>query len=92
MTRRARLAFVLLLAVACAMPAAGLAADPLPDGAVRTADGRVLPPLPDELQQPSVHAEMLADHAGDAMRFRAGGAPSVLLGPAAGARDGRGGG
>jgi spore germination protein YaaH len=83
MTRRARLTFVLLLAVACAMPVAGLAADPLPDGAVRTDEGRVLPPLPDALQQPSVHAEMLADHAGDAMRFKAGGAPSVLLGEAA---------
>ncbi|HET9540253.1 MAG TPA: glycosyl hydrolase family 18 protein [Candidatus Limnocylindria bacterium] len=80
MTRRARLTFVLLLALACAMPVAGLAADPLPDGAVRTADGRVLPPLPDELQQPSVHAEMLSNHAGDVMRFSAGGAPSVLLG------------
>jgi hypothetical protein len=56
MTRRARFTFVLLLAIACAMPVAGLAADPLPDGAVRTDGGRVLPPLPDELQQPSVHA------------------------------------
>ncbi|HKO34783.1 MAG TPA: glycosyl hydrolase family 18 protein [Candidatus Limnocylindria bacterium] len=83
MTRRARLTFVLLLAVACAMPVAGLAADPLPDGAVRTDDGRVLPPLPDELQQPSVHAEMLSDHADDTMRFKAGGAPSVLLGETA---------
>ena len=66
-----------------------MAADPLPDGAVRTADGRVLPPLPDELQQPSVHAEMLSDHAGDAMHFKAGGAPSVLLGRPQAARDGR---
>jgi spore germination protein YaaH len=82
MTRHARFALVLLLAFACAMPAATLAADPLADGAVRTADGRVLPPLPDELQQPSVHAEMLSDHAGDDMRFKAGGTPSVLLGPA----------
>jgi spore germination protein YaaH len=79
MLRRARLSFVLLLAVTCVMPGAALAADPLPDGAVRTADGRVLPPLPDELQAPSVHAEMLTDHAGDTMRFKPGGAPSVVL-------------
>ena len=82
MLPRARLTFVLLLVIACTLPTASLAADPLPDGAVRAADGRVLPPLPDELQQPSVHAEMLSDHAGDAMRFKPGGAPSVLLGPA----------
>jgi spore germination protein YaaH len=82
MLRRAPLTLVLLLAVALVMPAATLAADPLPDGAIRTAGGRVLPPLPDGLEQPSVHAEMLADHAGDTMDFKAGGAPSVLLGSA----------
>ena len=77
MLRRAPLTLVLLLAVALVMPAATLGADPLPDGAIRTAGGRVLPPLPDGLEQPSVHAEMLADHAGDTMDFKAGGAPSV---------------
>ena len=79
MTRRARLTLALLLGVACAMPAASLAADPLPDGAVRTADGRVLPPMPSELEETSVHAEMLADHASDTMHFKPGGRPSVLL-------------
>ncbi|HEX5578479.1 MAG TPA: glycosyl hydrolase family 18 protein, partial [Candidatus Limnocylindria bacterium] len=83
MLRRARLliavALVLLLPLTWLPPTASLAADPLPDGAVRTAGGRVLPPLPDELGEPSVHAEMLAAHAQDAPSFTAGGAPSVLL-------------
>ncbi|HEX6474641.1 MAG TPA: hypothetical protein VF114_06100, partial [Candidatus Limnocylindria bacterium] len=79
MLRRARLSFVLLLALTCVMPTAALAADPLPDGAVRTDDGRVLLPLPEELQAPSVHAEMLTDHGADAMHFKPGGAPSVVL-------------
>src|SRR5262245_8480215 len=80
MLRRARLSFVLLLAVTCVMPTAALAADPLPEGAVRTDDGRVLLPLPEELQAPSVHAQMLTDHATDTMHFTPGGAPSVVLG------------
>ncbi|HEY7846936.1 MAG TPA: glycosyl hydrolase family 18 protein [Candidatus Limnocylindria bacterium] len=79
MPRRARFTLVLLLALTCVMPSAGLAADPLPAGALRPTDGRVLPPLPEELQQPSVHAEMLAEHAGDAMRFTPGAAPEVAL-------------
>lgn len=83
MHRRARLpvtlSLVLSLALAWMLPAASLAADPLPDGAVRTSEGRVLPPIADELVQPSVHAEMLADHADDTFRFTEGGAPSVVL-------------
>ena len=50
----------------------------MPAGAVRVASGRVLPELPAELK-PSVHAEMLADHAADALEFERGEAPTILL-------------
>jgi spore germination protein YaaH len=83
MLRRARrliaVPLVLSLPLTWIPPTASLAADPLPDGALRTDGGRVLPPLPDELGEPSAHAEMLAAHAGDMPSFTAGGAPSVLL-------------
>ncbi|HET6745719.1 MAG TPA: glycosyl hydrolase family 18 protein [Candidatus Limnocylindria bacterium] len=78
MRRFASLLLALLLVLTWA-PAGSIAAEPLPDGAVRTAGGRVLPELPAELQEPSVHAEMLADHAGDALDFELGGPPSVVL-------------
>ena len=77
MRRSASLLLALLLALSWA-PAGAIAADPLPAGSVRTASGRVLPELPAELQ-PSVHAEMLADHAADAPEFEPGGAPTILL-------------
>jgi spore germination protein YaaH/uncharacterized protein YraI len=78
MRRSASLLFVLLLAVGSLPPAAALAADPIPDGAVRTASGRVLPPMP-ELVQPSVHAEMLASQGAADIEFEPGDTPTVLL-------------
>ena len=68
MARSARSLVVLALVVACATPAAALAADPLPEGAVRTADGRVLPPLPEELwrRNLAVLARSLAQIGGHA--------------------------
>jgi len=87
MRRSASLLLALLLVLSWA-PAGAIAADlqpldsqpgdPQPTGAVRTASGRVLPELPAELQ-PSVHAEMLADHRSDAPAFERGGAPTILL-------------
>ena len=79
MRRFASLLLALLLALGSGT-AGTLATDPLPEGAVRTASGRVLPELPDVLAQPSVHAQMLAEHRGDAIEFERGGPPSVMLG------------
>ncbi|HEY7525706.1 MAG TPA: glycosyl hydrolase family 18 protein [Candidatus Limnocylindria bacterium] len=62
-------------------PASSVSPEPLATGAVLTADGRVLPPMPAGMEQTSVHAEMLAAHAADVVRFTPGGAPSVLLTP-----------
>jgi spore germination protein YaaH len=62
-------------------PAPSAASDALPAGAVLTDDGRLLPPMPAGMEETSVHAEMLAEHADDALRFTPGGAPSVLLSP-----------
>ena len=87
MRRSASLLLVFLLALSWApagaiaadpRPAGATAADPMPTGAVRTASGRVLPELPAELQ-PSVHAQMLDDHAADAPTFEPGGSPTILL-------------
>ena len=78
---RRYLVATLLVSLLAGTPAGTVtAADPqLTPGSVLAADGRVLPPLPAELQQPSVHAEMLAQHAGDRMHFTPGAAPSVTL-------------
>jgi len=61
-------------------PVATLAADPPDDGSVVTADGRVLPPMPAELQQPSVHADMLATDGAGAFTFTPGAPPAPALG------------
>src|SRR5688572_28380856 len=68
-----------LLLVPTSGPASTHAADPIPDGAVRTPSGRVLRELPYELAQPSVHAQMLGEHRADPIEFEPGGPPSVLL-------------
>jgi spore germination protein YaaH/uncharacterized protein YraI len=78
MRRSTNLLLALTLALTWA-PAGIHAAGPLADGAVRTAGGRVLRELPSQLQQPSIHAEMLAEHASDAITFVPGDEPSVLL-------------
>lgn len=54
-------------------------AAPLTPGAVPASGGRVLPPMPDGLDETSIHGEMLAQHANDDIAFAPGGAPSVLL-------------
>jgi spore germination protein YaaH len=79
MRRPASLLVVLLLALGSMPPAQMLAADPASDGAVRTASGRVLPPIPEELLQPSVHAEMLSNQGAASIHFEPGVAPSVPL-------------
>jgi spore germination protein YaaH/uncharacterized protein YraI len=79
MRRSVSLLLILLLAIASFPPAPAVAADPIPDGAVRSASGRLLPPMPAELLEPSVHAEMLASQGEAAPEFKPGGAPSVLL-------------
>jgi spore germination protein YaaH len=48
------------------------------DGPV-AATGTQLPPLPEELQQPSIHAQMLADHEDDPVAFEPGDEPSLSL-------------
>ena len=53
---------------------------PPTDGAIVLDDGTVLPPMPVG-GDPSVHAEMLAEHAGDPNTFGVGGEPTILLGP-----------
>jgi spore germination protein YaaH len=60
--RRPTAALALALAISAGTMLPTLAADPVP-GSVQLPDGRVLPPLPLELSEPSVHASMLAAHA-----------------------------
>ena len=85
--RRIPAALLTVLLVVGSLPGAAVrAADPqpsapLPDGVVLTSGGRLLPPMPAGVEETSVHAEMLAEHAGDDMHFTPGGAPSVLLNP-----------
>ncbi|MEP6469411.1 MAG: glycosyl hydrolase family 18 protein [Chloroflexota bacterium] len=79
MRRPASLLAILLLALGSLPPAQVLAADPIPNGAVRSASGRVLPPMPNELRRSSVHAEMLSNQGAAPIHFEPGGAPSILL-------------
>jgi spore germination protein YaaH/uncharacterized protein YraI len=80
MRRTLPLALVLLLIGSMPDGAVLAAADPLVDRATVTADRHAPPHAPDELQQePSVHAEMLAAHAADAVDFEPGAPPSVAL-------------
>lgn len=68
-----------LLLTGVLVPGGVLANDPGDDGSLQTASGRVLPPLPDELRQPSVHAEMLAQQGSGSFDFQPGGEPTLLL-------------
>ncbi|HSM38854.1 MAG TPA: glycosyl hydrolase family 18 protein, partial [Candidatus Limnocylindrales bacterium] len=70
---------IVALLVGAIMPAAAAATDPPADGSLVTESGRVLPPPPDDLQQPSVHAQMLADEGSGSFDFAPGGAPTILL-------------
>jgi spore germination protein YaaH len=88
---RRPLALLFTVTLAATLPAgapAALATDPVADGSVVLADGRVLPPLPVALRRPSVHGEMLALHTDDEISFRAGARPSVPL-AASGSRPSR---
>lgn len=94
MPRRVPTVSALLAAVVAAsivLPSPSVGADPTPApastdaaapeaGSVILDDGSVLPPMP-EAGQPSVHAEMLAEHAGDAIAFELGGDPTILRSP-----------
>jgi spore germination protein YaaH len=71
------IAAALLLSQA-ALPREVAAADPA-DGSIVTSSGRVLPPMPEELNQPSIHAQMLADEGAEPITFTPGGAPTVVL-------------
>ena len=81
MTRR--LTTLLLLAVllitSSVVPGIVLGTDPAVDGSVTSSSGRVLPPLPAELEQPSVHAEMLAGQGAADFDFGLGGEPTIVL-------------
>ncbi len=81
MTRRliALLILATVLVTSSLAPDMVLATDPDDDVSVRSSSGRLLPPMPDELQLPSVHAEMLADQGSGTFDFEPGGAPTVLL-------------
>jgi spore germination protein YaaH/uncharacterized protein YraI len=87
LSRRVPVILALAVAASALLPSVARAVDPVPSpsvepgpveaAAVVLADGTVLPPMP-ESGEPSVHAEMLAEHAGDAIAFPPGGAPTVL--------------
>jgi spore germination protein YaaH/uncharacterized protein YraI len=83
MRRSPAVVLILLLMVGSLPPGPVHAADPIVDGPLATPDGRsdgpALQPMPDELAQPSVHAEMLAAHAADTLDFKPGAAPTVAL-------------
>jgi spore germination protein YaaH/putative cell wall-binding protein len=59
--RRPAAAIALALAISVSAIVPALGAEPQ-DGSLTLPDGRVLPPLPAELLEPSVHASMLAEH------------------------------
>ncbi len=98
MMRSPRL-LVLTLAIALALPTAVTAADPHPlGGTITLADGRVLDPMPAAMVDPSVQAEMLAQHGGSelaavgsALKAAAAAVASDPLGANAGAVAGPGG-
>ncbi|HYN65071.1 MAG TPA: hypothetical protein VES36_10760, partial [Candidatus Limnocylindrales bacterium] len=79
MRRTPAVLLILLLMVGSLQEATAHAADPPSEATVVTANGHVLPPMPSELRQPSVHADMLAEHAADTLDFDPGGPPTILL-------------
>jgi spore germination protein YaaH len=56
------------------------ASDAAPDGSVVLSDGSVLPPMPEALDQPSIHAQMLETVGAGTFTFSPGGSPTILLG------------
>jgi spore germination protein YaaH len=80
-TRRLTIAILAALLVTSSLaPGVALANEPRrEDGSVLTASGRLLPPLPAQLQLPSIHAEMLAGEGSGTFSFEPGGPPTVLL-------------
>jgi spore germination protein YaaH len=68
-----------LLVTSSVAPGAAIGAEPDDDVSVLAASGRHLPPMPEELRQPSVHAEMLATLGSGSFDFEPGGPPSILL-------------
>ena len=70
----------LLLLLGLILPAATLAKDPVPPGSVVSSSGRVLPPLPPDTLQPTIHAEMLAEESTLSFAFESGGSPTIALG------------
>lgn len=81
MTRRPTTALLIASLIVTSALAPGLvsATDPAVEAAVVTASGRVLPPLPAELEERSIHAEMLAGEGSGTFSFEPGGPPALLL-------------
>jgi spore germination protein YaaH len=79
MRRTPAVVLVLLLLVGSLPPVTARAADPPADRTAVATDRLVPPRSSDDPLQPSVHAEMLAEHADDTIEFKPGAAPSVQL-------------
>ncbi|HEX6128236.1 MAG TPA: glycosyl hydrolase family 18 protein [Candidatus Limnocylindria bacterium] len=81
MTRRLTTLLLLatLLVTSWVLPGPALGTDPPADGSVTTSSGRTLPPLPAELNEPSIHAEMLREEGAGDFTFAPGGEPTVIL-------------
>ncbi|HEX9634870.1 MAG TPA: cell wall-binding repeat-containing protein [Candidatus Limnocylindria bacterium] len=75
--RRSVVSAALAMAITALALAPAAAADPQP-GSVTLPDGRVLPPLPAELLEPSVHAAMLHEHEAVPLGFAPDGASSSV--------------
>ena len=82
MRRRSVASAALAVAITALTLAPASAADPQP-GSVSLPDGRVLPPMPDGLLEPSVHATMLDEHQSTPVGFTPDGKNSsvALQGP-----------
>lgn len=81
MTRRLTTLLLLatLLVTSSLAPGVVTATDPSAEAPLVTASGRVLPPLPTEFEERSIHAEMLDTEGSGTFSFAPGGPPAVLL-------------
>ena len=80
MLRRTLSLGLILLVVALALSAAPVATAQEPASSeIVLPDGTVLPPLPPEAAVPSIHAEMLREHANGVFQFGPGAPPTVEL-------------